>query len=242
MSSVQSFIKQPSEVLKKALSFAGSATIVELVDVAAVKRGLVAGSADLTVAGELVGGMIFVTLIGGTDGERYLITGKGETGEGEQLEAELEVAVIDGAWTMPDGGDGYLSIAEFVATIGLDEAVRLTDLAGDGRIDRAYLVSALAAVQTIADAWIGARYAVPLATPPAVVKTAIADLVRARLYTRGAPDAIDAAGKAAQKLLEQIGAGRLPLPGIEAPEAAASIAPVVVSLGTRRYPDGLAGY
>ena len=239
---MQTLIKQPAEELKRNLAFEGAAAIVSIVDVSAAKRNLVAGSAGLIVAGELVGGMLFVTMGGGTDGERYLVTGRVEDAGGEIREAELELAVIDGQWVMPDGGVAYLSISEFVAQIGLEEVVRLTDVAGDGRIDRALLVGTLAAVQAIADAYLAARFAVPLAAVPAIVKTAIGDMARARLYTRGAPEAVDGAGKAAVKLLERISEGKLPLPGVEAPAQAPSSAPVAVAPGTRQYPDGLAGY
>jgi phage gp36-like protein len=239
---MQTHIKQPAEQLKRHVAFDGDAAIAAIVSVASVKRNLVPGSANLTVAGELAAGMLFVSLIGGTDGERYLVTARVEDAAGEIREAELEAAVIDAAWTMPDGGDGYLSIAEFVANFGLEEVVRMTDLAGDGRIDRDLLVNALAAVQAVADAYIANRYAVPLVEAPAVVKTAIADMARARLYPRGAPEGVSDAAKAALKLLERIGAGQLPLPALEAPAEAPSSAPIAVSAGTRQYPDGLSDY
>jgi phage gp36-like protein len=238
----QTVIKQPAEQLKPNLAFEGAAAISAIVDVSAVKRDLVAGSSNLTIAAELVAGMLFVTLIGGTDGERYLVTGRVEDAGGEIREAELEVVVIDAAWTMPDGGDGYLPISEFVGKFGLEEVVRMTDLAGDGRIDRGLLVNALADAQALTDAYIAGRYSVPLADPPAVVKTAIADMARARLYPRGAPDGVADAAKAAVKLLERIGAGQLPLPALEAPAEAPSSAPIAVSPGARQYPDALRDY
>ena len=235
-------LKQPSEQLKRELAFEGAAAITTIVSVIAVKRGLVAGSAELTVAGELVGGVLFVTMSGGTDGESYLVTGKAEDAEGEIREAELEVAVIDTAWTTPEGGDGYLSIAEFVDMFTLDEVIRMTDVDGTERIDRTYLISALAAEQAIADAHISGRYTVPLASVPAIVKTAIGDRARARLYPRGAPEGVADAAKAALKLLERIGSGSLPLPSLTPLEAAPSAAPIVVSPGARQYPDGLQDY
>lgn len=240
---MQSLIKQPAEELRRAVPFDTTAAIASITSVAAAKRNLVAGSANLILAGALTAGMLFVTFSGGTDGEHYLITARVADADGQDLEAELEVAVIDGTWTMPDGGDGYLSIAQFVGLVGLEETVRLTDTAGNGRIDRALLINALAAEQSLADAWLGRRYTVPLAAPaPAIVKTAIGDKARVRLYSQGAPENLVTAAKEAQKLLEQIGAGKLPLPGLAAPAEAPSAAPIAVSPGTRRYPDGLAEY
>ena len=239
---MQSFIKQPAELLKKGVAFDTSAAIASIIDVSAAKRGLVVGSAGLAVAGELVAGMLFVTMSGGTDGERYLVTARAEDADGQELEAEIDLAVIDGAWVMPDGGDGYVSIAEFVARFGLEEVVRMTDTAGDGRIDRAYLINALTDAQAEADAEVSAHYAVPLAAPPALVKLAIADKARARLYPNGAPDGVADNAKAAQRQLERIGAGKLPLPGLDATAEAPSSAPIAVSPGARQYPDGLRDY
>ena len=245
---LQTVVKQPSELLKKNLAFDTAAAIASIVDVSAAKRNLVPGSSGLVVAGALTAGMLFVTMSGGTDGERYLVTGQVEDADGQSLEAELEVAVIDGAWQTPDGGDGYLSITEFVANFGLDEVVRMTDVAGDGRIDRDLLVNALAAAQALADAYVAARFTVPLVSPPQLVKTIVADLARARLYPNGAPEGVGDAAKAATALLVQIGAGKLQLPGIDAAAetpATDTPAPVVVSPGTRQYGradfDGWAG-
>lgn len=239
---LQRFIKQPSETLKKAAAFDTQAAISSIVGVSATSRGLVVGSAALVAVGELVAGMMFVNMAGGTDGEAYLVTAKAEDADGQELEAEIELTVIDGAWTMPDGGDGYLSIKEFVDRFGLDEVVRMTDTTGADRIDRAYLVNALTDVQALADAWISNRYTVPLADPPALVKLIIADLARARLYPRGAPDGVADNAKAAQRQLEKIGSGSLPLPGLDVTAEAPSSAPIAVSPGTRRYPDGLEDY
>ncbi|HYD12731.1 MAG TPA: phage protein Gp36 family protein [Allosphingosinicella sp.] len=239
---MQSFVKQPAELLKKAVAFDTAAAIASIIDVSAAKRGLVVGSAGLVVAGELVAGMLFVSMSGGTDGEHYLVTARAEDADGQELEGEIELAVIDGAWVMPDGGDGYISIKEFVDHFGIKEVVLMTDAAGDGRIDRDYLITALAAVQALADAWISNRYQVPLADAPAVVKVAIADMARARLYPRGAPEGVDGNAKAAQRILEQIGSGKLPLPGLDATAEAPSSAPIAVSAGQRQYPDGLKDY
>jgi len=240
---VETLLKQPSEALKRMLPFAGAAEIVRLIEVAAVARGLVSGSAALVVAGALTAGALFLDIAGGSDGERYLVTARAEDAGGEIREAELEVAVIDGAWTMPDGGAPYLSIAEFVAKFGLEETVRMTDAEGSGRIDRQMLVSALSGAQAIADVHISARYAVPLATVPEIVKVALGDMARARLYPRGAPEGVAEQAKAGLKLLERIGEGRLPLPALAPTPAAPSNSPILINQGHRQYPSGsLDGY
>lgn len=239
---MQRLIKQPSEELKRAVAFGTAAPIAALVAVSAESRGLVAGSADLVVSGELGAGALFVRMGGGTDGESYLVTAKAEDQDGQRLEAELELAVVDGAWSMPDGGAGYLSIAEFVARFGLEETIRATDEEGSGRIGRDKLVQALSSAQAIVDVYISNRYSVPLGTVPEIVKVAIGDMARARLYPRGAPDGVAEAAKAAEKRVEKIGEGKMPLPAATPLAAAPSSAPVLVSPGRREYPNGLQDY
>ena len=75
--------------------------------------------------------------------------------------------------------------------------------------------------------------------------TAIADLARARLYPRGAPEGVETAAKAATRTLERIASGalQLGLPAIETPPATApSEAPVMILSGRRAYPDGLVDF
>ena len=238
---MQAVVKQPSETLKRPLPFDGGAAAAQLLGLAAESRGLVAGSVALLVSGSIEAGALIVELSGGTDGERYLVTGRIEDAAGEIHEAELELAVIDGEWLMPDGGAPYLSISDFVDRYGLEETLRMTD-SGAGRIDRMLLTKALAAAQAIADVHISARYAVPLATVPEIVKLAIADMARARLYPRGAPDGIERPAKEALATLEKIGQGKLPLPSAAPIAAAPSSSPILIQPGRRQYPDGLLGY
>jgi phage gp36-like protein len=237
-----SFTKQPSETVKRPLPVDGAGAIASIVQVAAMSRGLVAGSAPLSAAGSIEAGALFVELAGGTDGERYLVTAQVEDSAGELREAELEIAVLDYTWAMPDGGDGYVSIKYFVDLFGLEETVRMTDVAGSGRIDRAFLVSKLVAAQAVADAHLSARYAVPLAEAPELVKAAIADMARGRLYPNGVPDDVAKAAAAALRTLERISEGKLPLPSATPLEKVASSAPILVSAPPRTYPNRLADY
>lgn len=192
-------------------------------------------------------GSLRVQVGAGADGETYRVSidGFGGPDRGDAVtRIDLDVQVIDPDWTMPDGGVAYLTIAEFVDRVGLDEAVAMTDRAGAGRIDRGYLVAALRDAQALVDLNLAARYAVPIAIVPDAIKTAIADLARARLYPRGAPDGVSDAAKAATALLARIAGGALPLP-LPAGQTAASadsVAPVLFTPGTRQYPDGLADY
>ena len=240
-------VKQPSETLRPAPAFDTDAPIAAVLGVTVAARGLIPGAAALAAAATLAAGLVTLSLAGGTDGERYLVTVRVSDAAGAELESEVEVAVIDATWALPGGGAPYLLITDFVARFGVDEVVRMTDATGSGRIDRELLTAALADAQAVADFHLGARYRVPLASVPPIVALAIADLARARLYPRGAPDGVAEAAKAATRLLERVQSGAAPLaglpPGAGAPAAEApSEAPVLFFSAGRAYPDGLADY
>lgn len=240
MIALQTIIKQPAEALRYTFELGRAVASVD--SMVAIARDLVAGSSALTVSSSVANAAAVAAISGGTDGERYLVTLRAVPVDDPAglVEAELEVAVVDGAWAMPDGGVAYLTISEFVERFGLEEVVRMTDGTGAGRIDRAILVSALRDAQGVVDINLGARYAVPLTVVPDAIKTAIADLARARLYPRGAPEGVADSAKAANRMLERISTGALPLtiPAGEQPASAESDAPIVVMPGRLAYPGG----
>lgn len=239
---IATLIKQPAEVLRQPMTFNGVLTVSAVESVDVIARGAVGGS-PLQAVPELFASALTLVLSGGADGESYLVSVRVSDADGQSVEGELEVAVIDAAWAMPDGGAPYLTIAEFVDRFGLPETVRMTDGRGDGRIDRAVLVSALVDAQAMTDAHIAGRYAVPLSTVPQIVKTWVADLARSRLYPGGAPDGVADAAKMAMRQLERLSTGALPLPSAEQIAApATSDNPILNFSSGRAYPDNLAGF
>ncbi|WP_289145039.1 DUF1320 domain-containing protein [uncultured Sphingobium sp.] len=237
----ETILKQPSEELRRSLTFNGVSTVTALHSVDVVARGLVAGVAELGVVPQIFAGAVTLVISGGTDGERYLVTAIADDADGQRAETELEITVIDMAWTMPDGGTAYLSIAEFIDHFTLKEVMMMTDT-GEGRIDRALLVNALIDAQATVDAHIASRYTVPLAQAPLIVKMMVGDLARVRLYPQGAPDGAAEQGKSAMRMLERIASGAMPIPAVTAPVEAVSDNPILIAPGYRAYPDGLRGY
>lgn len=233
---MQTIIKQPAETLTVAVAFGMAVASVVTVD--QTPRGLVVGAAALTIVEQLTSGQLSLAIGGGSADERYLVTVTADEATGQRLQAEIEVAVLDLSWSMPDGGAPMLSIAQFVARFGIDEAVRMTDARGDGRIGRDMLVNALTDAQAQVEAHIGARYALPIDPVPVLLQSIIADLARARLYPNGAPEGIGSAARAAQRTLERIQSGDTSLPGT-ASTTTASETPILVATGGRTYPDGL---
>ncbi len=238
----ETILKQPAEELRRSITFNGVSTVTALHSVGAVARGLVTGAAELGVVPQVFAGAVTLAITGGSDGERYLVTAIADDADGQRAETELEIVVVDAAWAMPDGGAPYLSIAEFIGRFGLPEVVRATDADGSGRIDRAMLVNALVNAQATADAHIAARYTVPLADAPLIVKKIVGDLAMAALYPAGAPDGIEKQAQASARMLERIQSGAMPIPATTQPTQAASDNPVLIAPGRRAYPDGLAGY
>lgn len=239
---VEIIMKQPGEVLPRAVRFAGLTALASVNVVSVEARGLMPGAPMLLGTAALDGNAVAVTLSGGGDGERYLVTVRASDEGGAEAEAELDVSVIEGAWAMPDGGTGYLSIAEFVKNVGLSEVIALTDGTGEGRIDRDLIVSRLTNAQAVVDTYLASRYVVPLSEAPLIVKKIVTDLALAALYPRGAPDGIADQAKASTRLLERIQAGQAQIPAAVPPAPAVSENPVVIAPGRRAYPDGLAYY
>lgn len=230
-------LKQPSETIRVSApinGFVRSATIASIV----ARSG---GPADaLTATVTIVSGTALCAIAGGVADESYLVSIDAELTNDEVRQAEIEISVMETDWTMPDGGVAYLTIAEFVDRVGQAEAILMTDIQGNGRIDRDRLVSELRAAQGLIDGYCGARYPVPLSSAPEIIKTALTDIARGRLYPRGAPEGVAGQAAAAIKLLERIAAGTLPLKladGAPAP-ADTTAAPIVFTTGGRRYPRG----
>lgn len=237
-------VKQPGERLVEREVFDRAAVRVDVLDAAA--RGLVPGAIALVPVATIAGNAVEIALVSGTDGERYLVTLRVEDAAGQLLEREIEVAVVESVWALPDGGAPYLSIGDFVRRYGLDEVVKMTDGTGAGRIDRDLLTGALSDAQAIVDAHLAGRYQLPLATVPAMIALIVADLARARLYPRGAPEGVADAAKAAERRLERYQSGAMTLDvataGVAQPEPAESVTPILISPGQRQYSDGLADY
>lgn len=229
-------IKQPAEQLPHRLPLA--AAIASIESVAVAPRGLVPQLVALTIGAQAVdAGAASLRLDGGTDGETYLVTVKGETAAGELLEGEFEVQVADLGFAMPDGTTPYVSIAQFVTRVGLAETIRLTDELGLGRVGKPRLVDALVGAQAKADGYLGKQFEVPLTAPiPHLVTTIVIDLAVADLYATEPPANVAAKRDAAMRLLRDLANKVATLPAADMPAPATQpTAPVIVDTGDRRF-------
>jgi phage gp36-like protein len=240
--SVATLVKAPGQTVTRPMTFSGVITVTALGAIQIVNRGLVVGSLALVVIPTLFNGGVTLAISGGTEGEQYLVRANATDAGGTPATEEVEIVITDPVWTMADGSPGYFGIDRMIDRFGLAEVVRMTDANGSGRIDRAYLVSALRDAQAIVEAHLGGRYALPLDPVPAIVLTWLADLACARLYPGGAPEGAADAAKAATRMLERVQSGVMPLAGVAVPVQAGGDTPVLIAGGTRFYPDGLKGF
>ena len=232
-------IKTPSETLVHTVDLAGRG--IGEADVEVATRGLALGGMALIADALVVDGNLELRFGDGTDAEVYSIETMVNLIDGSSVTVPIELSVIDGAWSMPDGGASMLSIAEFVGRVGRDQILRLTDM-GDGRIDKSLVVAALIDAQAQAEAHLVGRYRLPFETTPPIIAAIISDLARAALYQDELPDNVAEKRKIALRNLEGFRDGKLRL-GADAPEdKVATSAPVRVNPGNPTYPDGLKDY
>jgi phage gp36-like protein len=232
-------VKQPAERLLERFEFGQPAglAIASIVSATVTPAGRVTEVTPLTLPAQSVGlTYALVTLAGGTAGELYALDVLVEYTGGNRFEAEREILVADLSFRVPgQAAPSYLSFEEFVARVGVDEAVRLTDSLGTGTIDAARLDAALIDAQATVDAYLAVRYAVPVALPaPAPIPALTFDLALARLYTHDLPANVAAKRDQALALLADIAAGKAALAGLVEPTGS-SPAPVLVETGERLF-------
>ncbi|MCP9222743.1 DUF1320 domain-containing protein [Erythrobacter sp. LQ02-29] len=236
---VVSIIKAPTERIVHRVDLGGRGAGQALVEIE--QRGVVANAAAIGADAMLVEGNLELALSGGSDGELYLVEAQVPIEDGSTRAIAIEVAVIDGAWVMPDGGAPMLSVAAFVSRVGRDQVLRLTDM-GDGRIDKGLVVNALVDAQAQAEAHLAGRFKLPFERVPAIIEAIVADLARAGLYENEVPENVETRRKLALRNLEGFRDGKLQLGSEARPEATAPRDPVRVRPGRRAYPDGLKDY
>lgn len=240
--------KQPTEQLIWEFDFSlrlGTGTVASIVAATVTPLGLVTQVTALTIgAQDFAGQAVRLRLDGGTDGERYAVAVRVLDSAGQTHELDAEFAVIAFGFDVPTIASPYLSAQAFVDRMGIDDAVRLTDVSGTGRIDVARLRTALADAQAEADGYLSGRFATPLATVPPLVTTIIYDLAVARLWRADLPQGVADAQAAARSQLRDIAKGTITLPGAALlTPAEASPQPVLFTAPERQFTSAkMAGF
>ncbi|MFM2056044.1 MAG: hypothetical protein RLY71_429 [Pseudomonadota bacterium] len=128
----------------------------------------------------------------------------------------------------------YATQQDLIDRFGAVELAQLTDEAAGQAIDAAKVAQALADADAEIDGYLGVRYALPLATVPALLERLACDIARYYLFDDRANDAVRARYTSAVALLKNLSAGSVTLglaAALPVPEAAASA--VTVRVGTR---------
>lgn len=127
----------------------------------------------------------------------------------------------------------YCTQDNLVARFGESELIANTDREGTAEIVSAIIDAAIAKASNTIDSYIGARYALPLASPDPVLQGLCEDLARHALYTVERPELVQKAYDAAIAHLKDIsrGVARLAIP--EPAAAAPSQNEILIEAGER---------
>jgi len=135
----------------------------------------------------------------------------------------------------------YTDQAALIERFGLAELLAIADRDGDDAVDAGVVSQAIADADAEIDAYLGARFTVPLADPvPPLVGRLAADLARYRLQDDNPLDEVAARYRRAVDTLRELanGSAQLPLAGAGSGELAiATAAP-----GRRFTRDSLAAF
>lgn len=105
----------------------------------------------------------------------------------------------------------YLTKPDFEARFGADELLALTDRDGLGVVGDAVFAQAALDAQAEVDVYLAARYALPLASVPAVLVQLCADIARYRLWADRASEEVRKRYEDVLRLLRQIASGAVAL-------------------------------
>ena len=117
----------------------------------------------------------------------------------------------------------YCTQSDLVTRFGQAELVQLTDTTGSNQIDAAVVAQAIADAEAEIDAYLTARYDLPLASVPANLERLACDIARYRLYADRPTDLVDLRYRDAIRYLEQVGRGAIALASSPAPDSGGAV-------------------
>lgn len=111
----------------------------------------------------------------------------------------------------------YAALQDMRDRIETSELIQLTDEAGNGVIDEAKLTAALTDASNLMDTYIGAHYALPLQTVPAILTQKCVEIARFNLYKNAPPEFVATRHAAAIDWLKSLarGTAKLDIAGVE---------------------------
>lgn len=106
----------------------------------------------------------------------------------------------------------YSTLTDLIERAGEEEILQIADRDNDGTADPAVIAAAIALADQTIDAFLSARYVLPLAPAPVIVAKWSIAIARYNLHRDGAPDYVVRDYKDAMAELRDAGAGRLMIP------------------------------
>ncbi|MEI2806250.1 MAG: DUF1320 domain-containing protein [Albidovulum sp.] len=116
----------------------------------------------------------------------------------------------------------YATLTDLIDRAGDAEMRQIADRDRDTVIDQAVVDAALVHADNLVNGYVGAKYDVPLATVPDLVRTWAVSIARYILHRNGAPEHVAQDYKDAVAALKDVAAGRIALPVAAGSEPLAS--------------------
>lgn len=133
----------------------------------------------------------------------------------------------------------YALASDLIARFGEPELIQQTDLTSAGAYNAATVARALDDASALIDGYLAGRYAVPLASVPALLVTLACDLARYALYVDAVPDVVRDRRDQAVATLRDIAAGRVLLDVSVSAGGAGAGAAIVGRAGRKVFGGGL---
>lgn len=131
----------------------------------------------------------------------------------------------------------YSTLDDIKKQIFEEELIRLTDEGRLGVVDAEKVATAIETADVEIDAYLGEKYSLPMAEPPAILTKLSVDLAIRNLYLLspgGIPEHREDQAKGCVRMLEKIAAGSLTL-GASDPQAGSSDNAVSMNSSTRLF-------
>jgi len=150
-----------------------------------------------------------IWLAGGTAGGVNTLRGLATTTGGRTIEETFYLPVVASDAVLT----AYVTPEEYHQRFQITETIGLTNPNADAP-DQTILNAALQAGTDMVDSYAGARYALPLSPVPSVVKDAVADLARERLFTLYPNEEVTKRADRVRAWLKDLSAGKVELVGV----------------------------
>lgn len=106
----------------------------------------------------------------------------------------------------------YATLDDLIARAGLVEIRQIADRDRDGEIDPDVISEALAHADNLVNGYVAAKYKLPFASVPDLVRTWAIAIARHKLHFQGPPDYVVDDYKDALAALKDVAAGKIELP------------------------------